>query len=170
MGDAGGGALLLTFARRGEEGVIREAMAALRSRAGSGRVSAVGTEASAQALREAGADDVIVYGERQGARAVVREVRSRRPVGASIVYGGPGFSGHLKLELVALASGAGRICRCRPETSPQVVGRARLLGSVCAKALGVMARLGVGVGVCAVALCWLRLRQVMAGGGRAGRG
>ncbi|UCC68033.1 MAG: hypothetical protein JSV79_13135 [Armatimonadota bacterium] len=169
MGRERDGAVLLTFARRGEEEAIREALRHLRSELPGRQVAAVGTLVSAPVLRELGAEEVIVYGGGAGARAVVRELRGRAPAAVGIVYGGPGFSGHLKLELVALASAAGRIYQFLEDTRARRVGRGRLLASVCGKLARVPLCLAVGAAACGTALCWLRLRQLMAGGKRAGR-
>ncbi len=161
--------LVLTFARRGEAAEVREALRHLGSELPGARMAAVGTPASAPALRELGLSDVIVYGEGRGVREVLREARGRKPRAAGIVYGGPGLSGHLKLELVALGSGARRVYRFRAGEPARVVGRLGLLGSACGKALGLGIRGIAGCAMCAVALCWLRLRQMTAGGRGAGR-
>ena len=169
MGREREAALLLTFARRGEEAAIKEALRHLRSELPGRQVAAVGTPVSAPVLRELGVEGVIVYGGGVGARAAVREVRGRAPAAVGIVYGGPGFTGHLKLELVALASAAGRIYQFLPGTKARRAGRGRLLWSVCGKLARAPLCLAVGAAACGTALCWLRLRQLMAGGQRAGR-
>ena len=160
--------LLLTFARRGEEEVVRAARAHLQAAAPDAEIVAVGTPVSAPALRESGVHEVLVYGDGRGARQVVREARGRRPRAAGIVYGGRGFSGHLKLELVALASGARRFYRFRPGEPPEVAGRPRLLCSAAAKGVRAGACLALGGLVCGAALLWLGLGQMVRGGGRAG--
>lgn len=169
MGGKPESALLLTFARRGEEEAIREAVSHLRCEWPGAEIAAVGTPTSASVLRELGLADLVVYGEGRGARAVLREARGRKPRVAGIVYGGPGFSGHLKLELVALGSGAGRIDQFGEGESHRVVGRLRLLGSVCGKGLWLGIRMAAGGAMCAAALCWLCLRQMLAGGRGADR-
>ena len=161
--------LVLSFARRGEEEMVRRAVGHLTSEFPGAHVAAVGTPVSAPVLRELGLSEVIVYGGEHGARGVIREVRRRAPGTAAVVYGGPMLSGHLKLELVGLASGAGRVYRFAPGRSERVVGRLRLGLSVCAKALRAAVCLGVGGAICGIALCWLSLRGMMAGGGRASR-
>jgi len=161
--------LVLSFARRGEEEMVRRAVGHLTSEFPGAHIAAVGTPVSAPALRELGLSEVIVYGGERGARGVMREVRGRAPSAAGIVYGGPGFSGHLKLELVALASDARRVYQFAPGRSERVVGRLRLGLSVWGKALCAAVRLAVGGVVCGIAFCWLSLRRMMAGGGRASR-
>lgn len=162
-------ALLLTFARRGEEEAIREALRGLREKLPGAEVAAVGTPVSAPVLAALGVEDVIVYGEGRGAQGVVREARRRGPRAAGIVYGGPGFAAHLKLDLIALGSGAKVVYRFVPEGQAEAVGRLGLLWSVAGKMLRVGACLVAGGAMCGAALCWLRLRQMTAGGRGASR-
>jgi len=161
--------LLLSFARRGEEEMIRQAMSALRGELPEAEVAAVGTPISAPVLRALGVERVIVYGERRGAREVVRQTQRHRPAAAGIVYGGPEFSGHLKLELLAWLSGARRIYRFRPDGTASSTGKLGIVCSICGKALGAAVRLVAGVVVCAAAFCCLRAAQLLAGGHRASR-
>ena len=88
--------LVLSFARRGEEEMVRRAVGHLTSEFPGAHVAAVGTPVSAPVLRELGLSEVIVYGGEHGARGVIREVRRRAPGTAAVVYGGPMLSGHLK--------------------------------------------------------------------------
>ena len=162
-------ALLLTFARRGEEEAIREAMGTLRQALPAARIEAIGTPVSAPVLRALGVAEVIVYGEGQGAREIVRQARARKPELVGIVYWGPGLSGHLKLEGLALLSRAGRIYRFVPGARARQIGRFRLAFSVCGKVARALACAAAAGMMCAVALCCLRLRQMLAGGHRAGR-
>ena len=99
----------------------------------------------------------------------MKEVRDRGPRAAGIVYGGPGFSAQLKLENIALGSGAKVGYRFVPEGPAEVTGRAGLLWSVMWKALRAAACLIAGGVMCGAAMCWLRLRQMMAGGRGASR-
>ena len=161
--------LLLTFARRGEEEAIRQAMAALREAAPDAVIVAVGTPVSGPVLEHLGVDELIIYGDGRGARSVVREARARRPAAAAVVYWGPGFAGHLKLELLALLSGPPRVLRLAPETPVRAVGRSRLALSVLAKVVTAIALTAAGALVCGTALVCLRLRQALAGGHRAPR-
>ncbi len=161
--------LVLSFARRGEEELVRRAVGHLTSEFPGAHIAAVGTPVSAPVLRGLGLADVIVYGGEQGARGVMRAVRARGPAAVAVVYAEPDFSGHLKLELVALASSARRVYQFAPGRSERVVGRLRLGLSVLRKALCAAVRLGVGGVVCGIAFCWLSLRWMMAGGGRASR-
>jgi hypothetical protein len=162
-------AMLLTFARRGEEAVIADVLAWLRGEWQGVRVAAVGTPVSAPMLQELGVDEVIEFGDGQGAKATLREAKTRGPVAAAIIYGGPGFGAHLKLELLALGIGARRTYRFAPGQPPQAVGRAGLLASVVGKSARAAACLVWGAIVCEEALFWLVLAQAIAGrgGGRA---
>ena len=169
MGGERESALLLTFARRGEEEAIREALRGLREKLPDAEIAAVGTPVSAPVLAGLGVDDVIVYGEGRGARGVVREARRRGPRAAGIVYGGPGFSAHLKLEVIALGSGAKVVYRFVAEGAAEAVGRLGLLWSVMGKVLRAVLCLAAGGVMCSAAMCWLRLRQMMAGGRGASR-
>jgi len=161
--------LLLTFARRGEEEAIRRAMEALRTEFAGAQITAVGTPVSAPVLSALGAAHVIVYGEGHGARDVVQEIASCQASAAAIVYGGPGLSGHLKLELLAVLSRARRVRRFTPDGAAGSIGRLGILCSVWAKASGSLLRLVAGGMVCATAFCFLRTSQLLVGGHRAGR-
>jgi len=161
--------LLLTFARRGEEAAVREAVRALAREFPEAYVTAVGTPASADKLRALGADEVIVFGEGRGARGVIRAARSLRAVGTMIVYGGPGRSGHLKLEVLALLANGGRLFRYPPDGRVTRVGRAGLLCSVAVKLVRAGLCLMVGAIVCGFAFPYLRAAQLLAGGRRARR-
>ena len=161
--------LLLTFARRGEEEAIRQAVTALREAVPGADVVAIGTPVSAPALDNLGMDDVIIYGDGRGARSVVREARGRRPAAAAVVYWGPGFSAHLKLELLAIFCGPRRVLRLAPDTPVSAIGRPRLALSVIGKTLAAGALALAGAALCGVALICLRLRQALAGGHRAPR-
>lgn len=159
--------LLLTFARRGEETAIRQAVSRLRAE-GVTSLIAVGTAVSAPALSEAGLDDLILYGEGRGAWDVVRELRRRRPAAAAVVYRNAGYGGHLKLEALALLSGARRVQRIAPGVS-RAIGRAWLAATVLAKGLAACGCGLVGAAICAPAFVCLTLRQMAAGGSRASR-
>ncbi|HUU55450.1 MAG TPA: hypothetical protein VMY87_11080 [Armatimonadota bacterium] len=162
-------ALLLTFARRGEEEAIRQALAALREAAPGADIVAIGTPVSTPVLKNLGVDDIITYGDGRGARSVVREARGRRPAAAAVVYWGPGFSAHLKLELLALLCGPPRVLRLAPEALVSAIGRPRLALSVIGKTLAAGALALAGAALCGTALICLRLRQILAGGHRAPR-
>ena len=132
-------ALLLTFARRGEEEMIRQALAALREAAPSAEVVAVGTPVSGPVLRNLDVDDVITFGEGRGARSLFREARGRRPAVAAVVYWGPGFSGHLKLDALAFLCGPRCVLRLTPESPVSSIGRPRLAFSILGKTLAAAA-------------------------------
>jgi hypothetical protein len=162
-------ALLLTYARRGEEAAIRKAIGALREDVPDARIEAIGTPVSAPVLRELGVENLIVYGAGQGTLQVIRQARARRFAAAALVYSGPRFSGHLKLEAVALLAGVKRAYRCGPQDQAVPVGRLRIAFSVFVKGLQAILRVLAAGSLCAVALFWLRLRQTLAGGTRASR-
>lgn len=159
--------LLLTFARRGEEEVIGAAIARLRE-GGASHIVAVGTEISAPVLQGFAVDEIIPYGEGQGVRAVIRELRRRHSVSVAIVYLDAGWGGHLKLELLALVGGA-RSVLCLAPGRVKAIPRWRLLGRTCRKTLGAVAILSLATALCGLACCWLWLRQVFAGGTNARR-
>jgi len=162
-------ALLLTFARRGEEEAIRQALAALREAVPSADIVAIGTPVSGPVLKNLGMDDIIIYGDGRGARSVVREARGRRPIAAAVVYWGPGFSAHLKLEALALLCRPPRVLRLAPGAPVSAIGRPRLALSVLGKTLAAGTLALAGAGLCGVALTCLHLRQALAGGHRAPR-
>jgi hypothetical protein len=143
-------------------------MAALREMSPDSPVEAVATAISAPVLRDLGVDGILTYGDEVGARKVIGQMRSRRCQAAGLVYCGPGFSGHLKLEALALFSGARHIHRYAPQHRSRV-GRFRLACSVAWKA----GQVGLGAVVagllCGTAFVCLRLRQLLAGGRRADR-
>ena len=161
--------LVLSFARRDEGEAIAAAMAALSREFPDARFAAIGTPVSEPILEGLGINDIIVYGDGRTARQAVREARSRAPQATAVIYGGPGASGHLKLEALALVTGGGRLYRCLPDRPPRPIGRLRLAVSVAAKALTAGARLAAAAFACCVALCWLRVAQMTAGGRDAGR-
>jgi hypothetical protein len=165
MSDA---ALLLTFARRGEEEPIRRAMALLRPAGAQAGLVALGTSVSAPVLRGLGVPEVLVLGEDGSARAVVAKLRQRRPRTAAIVYCGPRFGGHLKLEALALLSGARQVVRVLPEGEARL-GRFRLALSVAAKSTQAACCLAAGGAVVTVAWAWLQMAQGRKGGRRASR-
>lgn len=167
MGTNGAAGLLLTFARRGEDATIRQAVSRLRSE-GAASVIGVGTPVSAPALSGIGLGELILYGEGRSASAVVHEMRRRRPAMAAIVYSGAGYAGHLKLEALALLSGARRVQRIAPAGS-SAIGRASLAAIVLAKGLCACGCAAVGAAICTVAFVCLTLRQITAGGSRASR-
>lgn len=163
-------AMVLTFARRGEEDDITRALALLAQREPGAPVAAVGTPTSEAALRALGLTDVIVFGSPgQSAFAALRAARARRPRAAVVLYRGPGAQGHLKLELLALALGAARIYRTVAGEDIRPVSKIRLGISVTGKLLGAGGCLLAGGGVAGVAWCWLRVAQMLAGGGHARR-
>jgi len=164
---AGGTALLLTFARRGEDAAIRQAVSRLRAD-GATSVVAVGTPVSAPVLSGLGLDELILYGNGRRAWGVLREMRSRRPAMAAVVYSDAGYAGHLKLEALALLSGARRVQRIAPAGS-SAIGRAPLAAIVLAKGLCACGCAAVGAAICTVAFVCLTLRQITAGGSRASR-
>jgi len=159
--------LLLTFARRGEESAIREALALLSHSFPDAAVFAVATPVSAASLELLGVADLVIFDHTRSARRVLAEAARRKPRAAAIVYSGARPEGHLKLEFVALRSGAGRIYRCLSEGSPELVGRVHLLGSVLWKAVLTCGHLVAAAGICCAAFCWLRVAQLLAGGRRA---
>lgn len=168
MNDGGALGLLLTFARRGEDDAVGRAVAHVRQQ-GARDVLAVGTPVSAPFLRVAGADEILVYGDGTGTRAVIRDLRRRRPRLAVIVYLDASFAGHLKLEALALLSGAKRVWRAAPDGPPTAIGRTGLASSVLAKSLRVFGCLLAGMSICVIAFACLRARQMIAGGRRANR-
>jgi hypothetical protein len=160
--------LLLTFARRGEDDAILQAIARLREH-GAAEVAAVGTPASAPALRELGVGDIILYGEGHGARAVIGKLRRRRPRTAAIVYWDSGFAGHLKLEALALLTGAKHVLRVAPNSQTVTIGRFRLAWIVFLKCLLACVCTTTAAAICGIAFLCLRARQVIVGGSNAGR-
>ncbi len=169
MSQAPGAALLLTFARRDEEPTIRGAMAALREAAPGARLEAICTPASAPLLRALGVEELIVYGDGAGARQVIRQARARRFSAAALVYSQPGFSGHLKLEALALLAGVKQLHRFLPGQEGRALGRLRLAWSVALKCVQTLLRVAAASALCGVAFLCLRLRQALAGGHRANR-
>jgi len=161
--------LLLTFARRGEEAAIQNALTALAERVPGARVIAVGTPVSAPVLRALGIADILVYGDGKSARQVIEEAQLFMPEVAAIIYDHPRFAAHLKLEALALAIGVRTILRFLPSPPlprPETIGRFRLALSVMAKGLQMLFRLCVGMAATALAcsyLCWY-------GRSRGGRG
>jgi hypothetical protein len=131
-------------------------------------VDAVATTVSAPVLGDLGVDGIVSYGGGSGARDVLGQIRSRRYGTAGLVYCGPGISGHLKLEVLALFSGARHIHRFAPEHSSRV-GRLYLACSVAWKAAQVGLSAAVAALLCGTAFVCLRLTQLLAGGRRADR-
>lgn len=162
--------MLLTFARRGEEDDIKRALAILAQRELGAPVAAIGTPTSEPLLRALGLSDIMVFGSPgQSAFRVLRAARARRPRAALMVYRGPDAQGHLKLELAAIAVGAARIYRMVAGGDVRPVGKIRLGISVTRKLLVAAGSLLVAAGAAAVAWCWLRVAQMLAGGGHARR-
>jgi len=161
--------LLLSFARRGEEEAIRAAMDAVGAQCPGARWAAIGTPASAPVFRSLGLGEVLVSGDRVSPRQLLRMARAQRPQAAVIIYSGPGTSGHLKLELVALAVAAPKVYRFVPGEEARPLGRFCLLGPVAAKLVQAGARVAVGALVCMAALCWLSLKDMAKGGRHARR-
>jgi len=164
---AGPSAVLLTFARRGEDDAMVAAVGLLRQIAPS--VVAIGTPVSARVMERLDLAQITILGKGAPLRGVLREVRRRRPRAAAVVYSGPGLDGHLKLEGLALLTGAPRILRVRPTHPVQSVDRLRLGLIVWAKLVQAAGCLVAGAATCGVAWGWLRLAQRFAGGDRAGR-
>ena len=169
MSAGGRTALLLTFARRGEEELAKRAARDLGEKLPGATVTAVGTPVSAPVLREVGVGEIIIYGNGRGARTVIREARARRPAAAAIVYWSPNFAGHLKLEILALLAGARRVYRFVPDGDPKQAGRVCLAWSVLLKTLQAGLRLVAAELMCGAAWCWLRLQQARVGGNRESR-
>jgi hypothetical protein len=169
MSASGNRVLLLTFARRGEDGAIRRAVKLLRTELPGAEITAVGTPLSAPVLTALGAEHVIIYGGGRRAQHVVEELRRRQPSAAAIVYGGPGISGHLKLDLLALLSRAQRIYRVPPDGAAGVTGRLGILCSTWAKVSASLLYFIAGGVMCTTAFCFLRTSQLLVGGQRAGR-
>jgi hypothetical protein len=82
-----------------------------------------------------------------------------------VVYWGPGHGGHLKLELLALASGARVIHRLVMEASDDRVGRGAIVRSVVWKTVRAMLVVAAGAVICGLALACLRLSQLLGGRG-----
>jgi hypothetical protein len=159
--------LLLSFAREGEESTIRQAVERLHE-AGATTVIAVGTPVSAPVLSGLGATDIVAYGDGGGRRSVVRDLRAWRPAAAAITYSDADCRGHLKLEALALLSGARQVVRVTPEGGADI-GRASLALVVLGKGIGALGRLLLGAAICSTALVCLSAGQRMAGGSRANR-
>lgn len=162
-------ALLLTFARRGEDDMVRQALDVLREATPGASIVAIGTPVSEPVLESLGVDEVITYGDGRGARSVVRDTRGRRPAVAAVVYWGPGFSAHLKLDALAFLCGPCCVLRLTPESPVSPIGRPRLALSVLGKAVAAGALTLAGAALCGIALICLRLRQALAGGHSAPR-
>lgn len=159
--------LLLTFARRGEDDAIRQALGRLRVE-GAVSVISVGTPVSAPVLSELGCDEVIIYGDGRNARAAITDLRRRRLAMAALIYSDASYAGHLKLEVLALLSGAGWVQRIAPGAS-SAISRFSLAASVLAKGLSACALAVIGTVICTAAFVCLTLRQTAAGGRRAHR-
>jgi len=162
-------ALILTFARHGEHAEIQRALQHFQGMAGIDECFAIVTEASAPVLERLGVADRIVYGEGRSARSIIGKARSRHPKAAAVLYCDPEFRAHLKLEAVALLSGAPLIYRLAPETEIAVVSRLSLAWSVFAKVATVVAIAVASGTLCSVAYLCLRLSQAFSGGKRASR-
>jgi hypothetical protein len=158
--------LILTFARRGEEEAVARAVTLARETAR--QPVAVGTVTSTPSLKAAGVGDIVTYGEGRGGRTVLRELRARGAQEAAIVYWCPGYGGHLKLELLALASGARIIHRMLLDGKDDRVGRGALLRSVVWKTARAVLAVAAGGVMCGIAFVCLQMSQ-LAGGRRASR-
>ena len=155
MSAANTNVLLLTFARRGEGGAIQAAMAGLAERVPGAHVIAVGTPVSVPILRACGVTDILVYGEGRSARQVIEEAQLFMPEAAGIVYNHPRFGAHLKLEALALVSGARSIWCFRPEGEPMRIGRLKLCLGVTRKGLQMLLLFSLAKAVTALACCYL---------------
>jgi len=153
--------LILTFARRGEEDAVGRAVS-LSHELGR-QPAAVGTGTSTPSLTAAGVEDIIAYGEGSGARSVVRELRARRAEEAAVVYWGPGYGGHLKLELLALASGARVVHRILREGKGDRVGRGALFRSVVWKSARATLTVAASGLLCGTAWLFLQASQLVGG-------
>ncbi len=161
-------ALLLTFARRGEDDPIRQAIATLEEQ-GATEIIAVGTPVSVPVLRVMGIGDVVLYGDGQSARAAVCDLRGRRPRLAAIVYWDSTFSAHLKLEGLALLTGVKHVLRVAPDSQTVTISRFRLAWIVFLKCLLAYVCTTTAAAICGIAFLCLRARQVIVGGSNAGR-
>jgi hypothetical protein len=162
-------AIIISFARRGEDEAIRRAVAQVREALPGARLAALGTAVSAPVLRSLGIDDVMVLGGERATRDVLCEAKARGPRSAAITYSGPGTGGHLKLELLALSLPVSRIHRIVPDEAVRTVSRARLALDAAGKVAETGACLMVAGLACGTAWMWLRLAQLLPGGGRARR-
>ena len=161
MREARGNVLVFTFARRGEERILRSILARLRERFPSTRICAVGTPASESLLREMGFEHIIIYARGQSARRVIQEAQLCMPEGIAIIYNTANFSGHLKLEATAFLIGAREYVRCPPEGDSVRISRFRLGAAIFGKMWLLFGRLLVGSIVAVLAcsvLCWHRYR------------
>lgn len=161
--------LLLTFARQGEETAIRQALESLAREYPGGRWAAVGTPASAPVVRGLGVEEVLTFGEGLSACQLIRRARAHRPQAVVVIYSGPGFRAHLKLELLALAAGPGRVYRSLAGGPARPTARCTFVVSVAAKLLWAAVCAAAGLAICGIAFCYLRFSQLLAGGPRARR-
>jgi len=169
MNDGGSVAIILSFARHGEDETIRQAIERVREGSPGAHLAAFGTSVSAPVFRSLGIEDVMVLGGERGTRDILREAKARQPRVAAIVYSGPGTGGHLKLETLALSVPVRRIYRVVPNEAVRAVSRSRLALAVSGKFAQTGACLVAGGLACGVAWVWLRLAQLLTGDGRARR-
>jgi len=162
-------AIILSFARRGEDEAVRQAVARVREELPDARLAALGTPVSAPVFRSLGIDDVMVLGGERATRDVLREVKARGPRSAAITYSGPGTGGHLKLEILALSLPVSRIHRIVSGEAVRTASRARLALAVAGKIAQAGACLLVAGLACGIAWVWLRLAQLLLGDSRARR-
>ena len=162
-------AIILSFARQGEDDAICQAVDWVREEFPDAHLAAFGTPVSAPVFLSLGIGDVMVLGGERGTRDVLREAKARRPRVAAIIYSGPGTGGHLKLEMLALSVPARHIYRVVPGEAVCTASRARLALAVVGKILQTGPCLIVAGLACGVAWVWLRLAQLLTGDGRARR-
>jgi hypothetical protein len=169
MNDGGSVAIILSFARHGEDEAIRQAVDRVRADSPGVHLAALGTPVSAPVLRKLGIEDVMVLGGERATRGVLLEAKARRPRVAAVVYSGPGTGGHLKLEALALSLPVRRIYRVVPGETVREASRPRLALAV----IGKFAQTGVCLAVaglaCGVAWVWLGIAQLLTGDCRARR-
>lgn len=159
--------LVLTFARRGEEGDIRAVLDWVRQQAPAARIVALATPGSADPLRAAEVEELLLVGASPSVREVAQVVRAARPDTAVILYDDKRLSGHLKLEVAALVSGAGGIWRWGPGGAGRRVGQAALAATAAVKAAAAAWLLMTGAVVSLAA--WVCLRWAEGAGGRGAR-
>lgn len=169
MSGRGSIAVIISFARRGEEAAIRQAIEHVTRDSPGVQLAAFGTPVSAPVLHSLGIEDVMVLGGAQGAREALRAARARRPELAVVVYSGPGTGGHLKLEALALSLPSARLRRFVPGEMYRMVTRPGLALAVAGKLVQAACCLIAGGLVCSAAWIWLRLAQLLRGGRRARR-
>jgi hypothetical protein len=125
-------ALLVGFVREPEIDLLARAAAALRARLPQAQIVGLAPRSLASLLAAVPVDGWLWQEQALGAGGLVTRLRAARFAWACIAYSGGGPLGSLKLELVALLSGAPRLLAWR-RGRLQRLGRAHLAALALAK-------------------------------------